>query len=52
MITDGNGYPIGLKAQGIDVPPQISEMLPYVATLVALYVYARRTRVARGVTPA
>jgi general nucleoside transport system permease protein len=36
---------VGLKAQGLDVPPQLTEMLPYVATLVALYVYSRRRRV-------
>ncbi len=41
----GAAASLGLKAQSIDVPPQFSEMLPYVATLVALYVYARRRRV-------
>ncbi len=35
---------VGLKAQSIDVPPQFTEMLPYVATLIALFVYARRRR--------
>jgi general nucleoside transport system permease protein len=38
---------IGLKAQGIDIPPQFSEMLPSLATLVALGIYARR-RSSRG----
>lgn len=35
---------LGLKAQSFHVPPQFTEMLPYVATLVALYVYARGQR--------
>lgn len=33
---------VGLKAQGLHVAPQFTEMLPYLTTLVALYVYARR----------
>jgi general nucleoside transport system permease protein len=33
---------LGLKAQGLSVPPQFSEMLPSLATLFALGVYARR----------
>jgi general nucleoside transport system permease protein len=33
---------VGLKAQGLDVPPQFSEMLPSIATLVALGLYAHR----------
>jgi general nucleoside transport system permease protein len=40
---------LGLKAQGISVPSQFTDMLPYVATLVALYLYARRRR--RGAAP-
>ena len=35
---------VGLKAQGVDVPPQFTEMLPYLATLAALYLYSRRRR--------
>ena len=35
---------VGLKAQSLDVPAQFTEMLPYLATLVALFVYARRRR--------
>ena len=33
---------VGLKAQGLDVPAQLTEMLPYIATLLALFVYSRR----------
>ena len=33
---------VGLKAQSLNVAPQFTEMLPYVATLIALFVYARR----------
>ncbi len=39
---------VGLKAQSLNVPPQLTEMLPYVATLVALYVYSRRRRMRTG----
>ncbi len=42
---------VGLKAQSIDVPPQFTEMLPYLATLIALYVYARRRRIRPTVAP-
>jgi general nucleoside transport system permease protein len=42
---------IGLKAQGIDVPPQFSEMLPSISTLVALGVYARRQSKGTKSTP-
>ncbi len=35
---------LGLKAQSLHVPPQFSEMLPPIATLVALAVYANRRR--------
>lgn len=35
---------LGLKAQGLHIPSQFTDMLPYLATLVALYVYARRHR--------
>lgn len=35
---------VGLKAQGVHIAPQFTEMLPYLATLAALYVYARRRR--------
>ena len=35
---------VGLKAQSLNVPAQFTEMLPYLATLVALFVYARRRR--------
>jgi general nucleoside transport system permease protein len=39
---------LGLKAQAINIPPQFSEMLPSVATLVALGIYARRRAIDRG----
>ena len=39
---------VGLKAQSLDIPPQFSEMLPYLATLIALYVYAKRRRKRRN----
>jgi general nucleoside transport system permease protein len=42
---------IGLKAQGLNVPPQFSEMLPWIATLVALGVYARRQSKVTRSTP-
>lgn len=42
---------VGLKAQSVDVPPQFTEMLPYLATLIALYVYARRRRIRPTVAP-
>jgi general nucleoside transport system permease protein len=42
---------IGLKAQGIDVPPQFSEMLPSIATLLALGVYARRQSNGKKLAP-
>jgi len=32
----------GLLLQGTGLPPQITDTLPYVATLIALWVYARR----------
>ena len=35
---------LGLKAQSFHVPPQFTDMLPYLATLAALYVYALRQR--------
>ncbi len=35
---------IGLRAQSLHVPPQFTDMLPYLATLVALFVYAQRQR--------
>ena len=38
---------IGLRAQSLHVPPQFTDMLPYAATLVALFVYARRQQRAR-----
>jgi general nucleoside transport system permease protein len=44
---------IGLKLQGLHIAPQFTEMLRYVATLVALYVYAqRRKRAVRRVVTA
>jgi general nucleoside transport system permease protein len=36
---------LGLRAQSLSVPPQFSEMLPPIATLLALAVYANRRRV-------
>lgn len=39
-LADG----LGLLLQGYQVPSQFTAMLPYVATLVALYFYARRRR--------
>jgi ABC-type uncharacterized transport system permease subunit len=44
----------GLFAQGYDVPSQLSSMFPYLATLVALYVAARRARrrIGAGARPA
>jgi simple sugar transport system permease protein len=38
-LADG----VGLLLQGNGLPPQITDTLPYVATLIALWVYARRT---------
>jgi general nucleoside transport system permease protein len=35
---------LGLFAQGYSVPSQLSSMFPYLATLVALFIAARRTR--------
>ena len=35
---------IGLKLQGLHIAPQFTEMLRYVATLAALYVYAQRQK--------
>ncbi len=37
-LADG----VGLLLQGNGLPPQITDTLPYVATLLALWVYARR----------
>lgn len=39
-LADG----VGLSAQSLGVPAQFTSMLPYVATLIALFVYARRKR--------
>ena len=35
---------LGLFLQGYQVPAQFTAMVPYIATLIALYFYARRTR--------
>ena len=35
---------LGLKAQTLHVPPQFTEMLPYLATLGALFVYSQHQR--------
>jgi general nucleoside transport system permease protein len=35
---------VGLKLQGLHIAPQFTEMLRYIATLIALYVYSRRRR--------
>jgi len=35
---------LGLLMQGYSVPSQFTSMVPYIATLAALYVYSRRTR--------
>ena len=35
---------LGLFIQGFGLPPQITGMVPYVATLIALFIYARRKR--------
>jgi simple sugar transport system permease protein len=35
---------LGLLLQGNNIPAQFTAMIPYVATLIALFVYARRTR--------
>lgn len=40
---------IGLKVQSVGIPPQLSEMLPAIATLVALGFYAHRRKPHRGV---
>ena len=34
---------LGLSLQNTVIPPQFTQMLPYVATLVALYGYSRRS---------
>lgn len=39
---------LGLFLQNYRVPPQFSAMVPYIATLVALYLYARRGRGRKG----
>ena len=39
---------VGLKAQGLHIPSPFTDMLPYLATLVALYAYARRQRSRSG----
>jgi general nucleoside transport system permease protein len=38
---------IALKAQSVHLPTQFSDMFPYLITLVALFVYARRHRSSR-----
>lgn len=43
-LADG----MGLFAQGLGMPAQFTGMLPYLATLIALFVYARRKRGARA----
>jgi simple sugar transport system permease protein len=35
---------LGLLLQGYNVPPQFTSMVPYLATLIALYFYSIRTR--------
>ncbi len=35
---------LGLFFQGFGLPPQFTGMVPYVATLIALFIYARRKR--------
>jgi simple sugar transport system permease protein len=42
---------LGLLLQGNGLPPQITDTLPYVATLLALYVYARRKQTGKSVGP-
>jgi simple sugar transport system permease protein len=39
---------LGLFLQGYSVAPQFTAMVPYIATLAALYVYARRGRGRKG----
>ena len=41
-VLFGFATSLGLRAQSLSVPNQFTEMLPYLATLVALYVYGRR----------
>lgn len=35
---------MGLLMQGYSVPSQFTSMVPYVATLAALYLYSQRTK--------
>lgn len=43
-LVFGLAASIGLKTQGIGVAPQFTEMLPYLATLVALFMYSQKRR--------
>lgn len=43
----GFAYALTLRLQGIGVPPQFVAMLPYVATIVVLVLFAVRTRARR-----
>ena len=43
-VMFGVAASLGLRAQSLNVPPQFTDMLPYVATLIALFVYAQRQR--------
>jgi len=38
---------LGLSLQGTMIPPQFTQMVPYIATIVALYFYSREKRAAR-----
>ncbi|MEA4883176.1 MAG: ABC transporter permease [Clostridia bacterium] len=35
---------LGLSLQGTAIPPQFTQMVPYIATIIALYVYSREKR--------
>ena len=41
----GFAYALAVRLQGVGIPPQFVSMLPYVVTILALVVFARRGRV-------
>jgi simple sugar transport system permease protein len=47
-VTDG----IGIKLQQADIPSQLPQMLPYLATLVSLFLVALRQRLRGSIHPA
>jgi len=40
---------LGLSLQSTKIPPQLTQMVPYIATIAALYLYSReKKRVSAG----